>query len=410
MKYDLEYALTQTAPENTQIDLDFTERVMNSLPSRFQKHMRQTPRKRQGLWQTLRHLPKFALVIFAMVAVCALSAVTYAVVQTVTHANVTLKNSGINEHGREQLSVDYTNCSDGKNDTVYELKKKSGLSAEDGAKALQARCEINAIRDWLSKDPGITSHMDTGMIGALASPTIIKGDTVTHITSDTISLKDQGQKPFPASGRVIIQGQTATRDQLKPGDGVAYVSLHAFDPILYPDPATDLVIFKLSQPAKYYGLLIQSYIDARAPCRGNPTINCLAANTINTVILKVANGPAYPTQTSAKLAKQLQGTIVSFDSSSIKLDVGNNTIYTVQTRQNLIGQYNDSTVYGLKDLDEIYAKTDPKALKIAVGDSLEIYYEEDDDQSSHTIPWANVTTVMLMVERTYQDMTVLEKY
>jgi hypothetical protein len=82
----------------------------------------------------------------------------------------------------------------------------------------------------------------------------------------------------------------------------------------------------------------------------------------------------------------------------------------LKTPHNVVDKYNDSTVYGLASFDNIYANTDPEALKIKVGDSLDIYYLEESDESAHTITWANTLTIALMVERIPDNLQTLRKY
>jgi hypothetical protein len=137
-----------------------------------------------------------------------------------------------------------------------------------------------------------------------------------------------------------------------------------------PQDASGVVIFKLPLAAKYYDLEYQSYVNVRAVCDGNPEWTCLKSNGINQTTLIVTNGGGVPSMKDTRTPRAIQGRIVSYDASSVKLDVGKGAIYTVKTPNNIVDQYNQNKVYTLAGLDNIYANTSPEDLKIKKGDSL----------------------------------------
>lgn len=106
----------------------------------------------------------------------------------------------------------------------------------------------------------------------------------------------------------------------------------------------------------------------------------------------------------------IQGKVLSWNNTEFKVDAGGGAVYTFRTNRNIIDTYNQTTVYGLKSLDTIYANTDPNALKIGAGDTIEINYQEDSAQSARIFDWSQVYGINLMVERTTKDLSVLRKY
>ena len=424
-EFELEFKLIQSAPADRITDIAFTEHIMQNLnqPS-LAKEVKNAvhPNKRTLLYR-LRHLPKFAVVLIAIAVLFTISGVTYAVVETVKKANenVKVEQTGTNSFGREQLTVTFDSCAEEKKaGTTYELKKNSGLSAEDGANVLQARCDLDFIDSWIEKDPQASSKFkQTHAIASMQGiPGKVEGTPDTNITLN-MSAAFTNQKysqtfPFSQGARVIEEGKEVDRSSLKPGDTVLYVSprMGMRDESAIPGDA--IIAFKLKLDPKYYKLDMRSYVSARSACQGNPARSCFQHNSINTVNLAVTRGGAWSNPKSVSdgvtAIKTIQGKMVSWDANAIKLDVGDGVIYTIKTPSNVIDTYNHTTVYGLKTFDNIYASTDPEALKMTTGDNLEIAYQENKDQSSQTLEWSQTLTISLMVERTIKDINVLQKY
>lgn len=197
---------------------------------------------------------------------------------------------------------------------------------------------------------------------------------------------------------------------LKPGDTVLYLAPRKPGVPRSAGSAEHVTVFKLNLDAKYYNLEMESYIRARQTCMNNAPQTCIVSNHINTVHLSVAMGGAAPSRNDSLVGKVIQGKVVSWNNHEIRLDVGEGIIYTFHTYSNIIDTYNQTTVYSLKSLDTIYAKTDPEALKIGIGDSLEIGYVEPKDEAAHTLEWSQIGGVDLMVERTVKDISVVRKY
>lgn len=407
-------------PATHKSNVAFTDAVMAAISSgeimvSFVRRTNGT--KKETPFMKLRHLPKFAIVILAICALFVAAGTTYAIVETVKKLNaVTIDSSGKNEFGREQLQVSFDSCEEErKRGATYELKQDSGLSAEDGAKVLQARCEIDVVSAWVEHDEQSKQLLNNGPYSTPGRIMSFFPESVRKIEAiSEASIKfERDEAPFPASGRVVVDNQVVGRDTLKPGDSVFY-----FNPSFRAGrgatpataPAEGVVVFKLALEKRYYSLDLQSYVKTRRACRENLALTCLEASNINHVILIVTRGGYNPRMYDGTPQRELQGRVKEYTATTITLDVGGGKLYTIHTPRNVIEKYNTSTVYGLAALDTIYSKTDPENLKIKTGDILEISYSEQPDVYSTDIPWERLGVISLMVERTVRDIGVLRKY
>lgn len=405
---DLESKIIKSAPLNSRGNTAFTDQVMNVVTTMSHQGVLHTTDRigKRSLLFRLHHLPKFAVILLAIVLLFTISGVSYAIVETVKHLNVGVEKSGPNTFGREQLNVTFDSCAEQeKTGTKYELKKDSGLSIDDGAKVLQARCDLDLIGSWIEKDTTTKSIVkDHPFISSLTKVNIgNRIGTVTATDDETITLNDKNVFTLPGDARIINDNTLANRDSLKPGDTVLYFSPYALDRMAFTDPAAGVIVFKLKLPANYYNLRLQSYVSTRGACIANPKRECLLHNSINSVKLILARGGA----TAGSDFKNIQGRIVEYNAHHIKLAVGDGVYYTIQTPSNIIDGYNTSSVYRL---DRVYAKTDPNALKVTIGDTLDVYYNEVVDKASHDLAWAQTLTISLLVERDTKDQEVIRKY
>lgn len=407
MRDEFDKKLIAARPAHYQSTTKFTDAVMTKInkPEIFSAAIRNMDvTTKETFIMKLRHLPKFALIAIIVGSLLLLTGTTYAVVKTISElSNVKVDKSSTNEFGREQLKVAFNGCKTYETqDTTYELKKSSGLSADDGAKALQAACEIGIAEKWI-----IDNLFSPGSAPPYLRDT---ADTITTIGDKTVTLKTAGEREFSSDARVVMDGKPALRTELKVGDTVIY----------YPDDVAtsrtqkehsskDIVLFKLSLEPKYYSLNIQSYVNPRGACMSNSERQCLKSNGINQTTLIVTRGGARQSTQETRHTKQLQGKVVDFGGEIIKLDVGGGVIYTVRTARDVVAEYNQTTVYGLASLDTIYAKSDPDTLKINIGDSLDVYYLEGDSVADD-IAWSQVLSISLMVERIPNNLDVLRKY
>lgn len=388
----------------------FTEKVMDSVqPSAiFTKQIRtMNVNKKETFIMKFKHLPRMTAILLAFGALFLLTGTTYAVVKTVESlTQVKVNQTGTNTFGREELNVNLENCGGQTTDGMkYELTKGSGLSNDDAARTLQARCDVDAINNWILAHPQWASSLPFLAHGS-------KADTISSINNDSITLKEGGVKKLTNDMVVVSDNNEVSKGTLKVGDSV----------IVFPDASSQLMtktplplsIFVVSQPTKYYSHDFQSYVNERGRCPNNPTRECLLNGSRDYTSLTVAYGGAYYNQIIQKpgSTKNVQGKILSYDDNEIKLDVGGGVVYTIHTQSNVIDIYNTTTVYTLKSLDGIYASTEPEALKIYKGDSLDVAYAEEPSQSSSDITYANLFGIQLVVEHVpnIANTTVLRKY
>lgn len=420
--FDIEIGLVHAAPERCALDNTFTERVMASLPSvpAFSAHIQK--RGKRTLWSKLQYIPKFAIIALAITALLIVSTVTYAIVETIKkQSSVVIDASGVNEHGREQLNVTFDSCEkQKKNGTMYELKKDSKLSADDGVKVLQAQCERDSIIEWIQNDPthaiDITTNPNSfqsklrtdGFVGTYYG---VKEEEIVVRSTTAFGIDSQEQTvPFPKIARVVEDGKVINVDELHSGDTILYFSPHSHRANALTPDITNVTVFKLKLDAKYYSIDMQAYVRPRQPCENNVNYTCVVSNNINAVTLEVSRGGALNDTENRFANKTIQGKVISWNDQEIKLDVGAGTIYTFRTARNIIAIYNQTTVYGLKSYDTIYANTDPEELKIRAGDSLEVHYQEDKTTSASAIEWTQTQGFFLMVERRVDDLSILRKY
>jgi len=413
-----EAQLIAVRPDSYEPNRLFTDRVMSRISKSeiLSTQIRKTSvNKKETLFMRIRHLPKLAIVAIAISVLLFLTGTAYAVVQTVNHlSKVTVKDSGTNEFGREQLNVTFNSCDVQKDEgTTYELKRGSNLSSEDGAKVLQAMCDMDVITTWIQNDAGSKEKMggtDTALI-RLGS-TLSVADTVKAIQGKKLTL-ERGEKALPENVRVIENNKEVPLESVKPGDTVIYFLPAQYKGFSSSDNEADTdgaIVFKLPLETKYYSLDYRSYVNVRSACDNNPERECLKSNGINQTILIVTMGGTLPVMNDTRVSKNVQGKVISYDAGSIKLDVGDGVTYTIQTPRNIVDEYNRTKVYSLASFDNIYANTNPEDLKIKPGDSLDIYYLEAIGESASVLSWNQVGTIGLMVERTPKDLSVLQKY
>ncbi|HET6746809.1 MAG TPA: hypothetical protein VFH06_01745 [Candidatus Saccharimonadales bacterium] len=420
MKTIIDTYIAAARPDDSQnANVLFTDRVMTSITSSeiFSSAIRKTSvTKKETLFMKLRHLPKIAIIAIAIGALLFVTGTTYAVVQTISNlSHVKVDESSTNEFGRKQLSVKFNSCDEQKKEgTTYELKRGSNLSAEDGAKVLQAKCDMDTLTSWIQNDAQSVEKMGNfARTYTRLMPGLNTADIVKEIKGNTLVLEHRGERLLAEDARVVEENKVIPRDTLKVGDAIVY-----FVPATFGDmgvaqeskDASGVVIFKLPLPAQYYSLEYQSYVNVRAACDGNPERTCLKSNGINHTTLVVTYGGGLPSMSDPRTPREIQGRVVSYDANLIKLDVGKGVIYTIQTPRSIIDQYNQNKVYTLAGFDNIYANTSPEDLKIKLGDSLSIGYLESANEFSSTIAWNQVSGISLMVERTPKNLDVLQKY
>lgn len=356
----------------------------------------------KGLFMKLRTLPLAALVALIAVGALTLSGAAYATVKLIESLSYT---SSTNEHNRTVIDFTDLSCpplrigNDVDHITRYEIKKDSGLSAEDAYYAVQARCEM----DQIDQTQGFM-------------PAILNIATVTKLDNDAITLRFENgtEDHYRLSQHISYVNplKTITRNDITIGSTVGFRHTAALDtpasPTTNPEERPISTIILYSHPAKYYGDY-QQYIRPVKQCRNNPGMDCVVPSSYNHVTLLLSYGGTYSyEQMGEDDFKQLQGKLVSYDATRFTLE-NNGQRVTFQTPYNIIEEYNQTGVYRLASMNEVYARTDPEALKIEIGDTLGVYtYLQQSGQSE--IPWSQTGSIELMVERAPHNIDVLRKY
>ena len=350
--------------------------------------------KKETFIMKLRKLPTALLVIIVFAAVVSLGGISYAAVKVIEATqSATIKESHVNQSGKTQITLAKDACQDLKetHSEHYELKEGVNLPKEDAAKYINAHCHLFAIDERLN------------LHGTVFANGMARG-TVASIRDNTVSLKidDTLYGPLDNSGDFYNGDiQQINLTDFKVGDEVlAYRDMFtagANKPII--------AIFKPIEALKYYDPSQQQNIRAVKPCLNNETMDCVVASNYNAVTLIAARGGLNIPQSQD--TKEMQGRLIEHDDSHFILENNGHRI-TFQTPYDVVTRFNQTTVYGLAGYDTIYANTDPKLLKIAVGDSLSLYYSTGTNDT--TIPWSQSGIIMLMVEREPNNISVLRKY
>lgn len=402
-KPTIEQQILAARPSRSMQNVAFTDAVMQKLQNReiiSSQFRRTNVKQKETFIMKLRTLPVFALIAIVLGAGMLLTGTVYAVVETIK-SNIKVNESGTNQFGRNQLNVTMKNCDNvNKESVTYELKRGGNLSTDDGAKTLQARCEIDTINAWFTKNNPVDFPTRFQLEGV---------DTVLAVDDSTITFKKTGKKEIAANSKFLSGFDEIAKKDIKAGVKVfiypSAISNSAEDLTKQP-----LRVFLLTQDAKYYGSDLQSYVNERGTCPGNPSRDCLKQSNINHTTLVISEGAGYGNGGVALDFKEVQGKVVAFDSTSITLDVGKGVTYTIKAPSNIIDQYNRTDVYKLGGIDTIYANTDPEDLKVKKGDSLGITYIGTPEESLNTIEWSRVLVIELMVERIPDNLGVLRKY
>ncbi len=388
----INHRLVESAPYRA-VDHTFTKKVMSKVNQTSIEPLTERPIK-HGFMPVLRTMPTAALVAIIATAMIALGGATYATVKLVE----SLYKPSVNQHNRTVIDINSLTCPDingTPNDfTRFEIKKGSGLSAEDAYHTVLAKCEMMQISHDLNKEYNFAFIMSANPLKQLTDTTI----TITH--GEPIN-QDQTTQLEPNAYFRDRNGLIKKTD-LKPGDTVA---------IMYGDPTDGEVsakgVVKLSGQAKYYGQY-QEYIRPIKQCKNNPGMDCAVASNINHTILVLDYGGHEFDHLKFDEYKEMQGKVVAWDNTSFTLENNGHKLRFL-TAYNVIDTYNTTGVYKLKTMDYVYAATNPEDLKVKVGDTLGISsYWQNDGQTE--IPWDQIGTIELMVERIPNNLDYLQKY
>lgn len=392
-------------------DEAFTKAVMNRIKAtNLSTVIQKTATLRErSIFFKLRHLPKAMIVLFAVVVIAALSGTAYAVFTLWPKPSVHTQPAVTNQFGRTQIIASLDNCSTAPKESTYEIKKGGTLQPNEVSKVLQAKCEGDTIRDWVSKLPGGES-MGAGDVptdGEIVNYTNLSSVAaeVTSLTATQLMLAHTGNEdtdsPLALSPdtKYIVDGNDATREAIKPGDTVFFVENMRSQFSVKPKgdgnftldtttlkKATSYVI-KVDQPATYYQAIKQDQIIARTPCDGNPQDSCLNGGSVDIYQDLSLYDKFTKEQQAVVTVRTLQGEIVSHTGNSLVLQTSSGRRFTLSLPYDILAQFNTHQSSGYNNI------------QIGIGDTLNVdYYDTNKDTHSTSLDSAHIATVTLAID------------
>lgn len=349
--------------------------VNNAFITRVMDNLESAPR--MNLFAALRHMPKFALVIAAIVGVLVVSGTAYAAYQLWLKPNATVQNFSQNQEGRNEALVAFQNCQ-GQANSQYEVKSGADLSAEQIEQLMRARCEMDAINKWAYSLMPIQDG-----IPPMAYPGAF---TITKIEGNSISLKGSMDSPtLTATDKTatVIDGVQTGFGGLNVGDTVTYVEYNTYGPEGgHPTSRTLMGIVKLQMPIEFYDTTMQNMVAVRTACYGNAAESCVQSGSID----------VYPRDGENNMARvtpgerfEIQGRIVEHNGKTVRVKASSGAIYTINAPIDMVAKFNtqNSPDYGTT---------------IEVGDMLMVLYTKKSGEDPKVIEPNQLRSVSLLIE------------
>jgi hypothetical protein len=346
----------------------FINRVMGSL---------EPAPKLNNFMASLQHMPKFALVVSAIVCALVLSGTAYAAYQLWLKPNATVQNFSQNQEGRNEALVAFQNCQ-GQANSQYEVKSGAGLNAEQIEQLMRARCEMDAINKW--------AHSLLPVQDATPPMAYPGGFTITKIDGNSVNLSGDMDSPtLTATNKtaIVVNGLQTSLDNLKVGDTVTYVEYNTYGPEGgHPTSRTLMGIVKLQMPIEFYDTTMQNMVAVRTACYGNAAESCVQSGSID----------VYPRDGENNMAKvtpgehfEVQGRIVAHDGKTVQLKASSGAIYTINAPIDMIAKFNtqNSPDYGTA---------------IEVGDMLMVLYTKKSGEDPKVVEPNQLRSVSLLIE------------
>jgi hypothetical protein len=344
--------------------------------------------KMNNFFESLRHVPKFALVIAAAASVIIVSGTAYAAYQLWLKPSASVQHFGQNQEGRNEALVAFRNCQ-GQANTKYEVKSGADLNAEQIEQLMRARCEMDAINKWAY------SLMPTQVeTPAMAYPGAF---TITKINGNNVTLKGELDSPTLTANdttAIIVDGMPTALSNLKVGDTVTYVEYNTYNPGGgHPTSRTLMGIVKLQMPVEFYDNTMQNMVAVRIACYGNTSESCVQSGSID----------VYPRDGENNMAKvtagdhyEVQGRIIAHDGKTVRIKASSGAVYTINAPIDMVTKFNtqNSSDYGVR---------------IETGDMLMVLYTKKSDEDPKTIESNQLRSVSLLIE-VIRKQDPLKKY
>jgi hypothetical protein len=412
MKYlPFEAHLIAARPENYASNKAFTDRVMAKLrsPEIISDSIRKmSVNKKETFFMKLRHLPKLAIVAIAVGILVILSGTTYAAYKLLwEHPSVTVEQPTTNQFGRTQVMASFENCANQSAATAFEIKTGSTLDPAEIGKILQARCELEAVREWsgTNKRPqgpdqkwlqSEGTHTQTmRMVSPVASEVVSINPASLALTGDQYNTP-KDPLTLTNTTQYIINNHESTIDQIHPGDSVLYVYDVTYDFVTKKTPtgystsstvAKDVVIthlIKVDLPFEYYGPTKQNQIAERSACMGNPQDSCVQTAAVDLyenypteLILPDENGePPFD-------SREIQGIIIEHTGTTLKIQSSSGRIFTLTTPLDIVADFN------------VNRSAEYNNITVEKGDMLMVRYAVDKTSTSLELGPSEIRSIQL---------------
>lgn len=366
--HDFTRLLVAARPDRYSVKGDFTDRVMVGIRSSeiFSGHIRRmNVNKKETFIMKLRHLPKLAIIAIAVGGLVVLSGTTYAAYKLLwERPSVTIQEPTTNQFGRTQVIASFKNCTDQSAATTFEIKAGSTLDPSEIGKILQARCELEALREWSGtnkppRGPNPSMQQTEGTYSQTMRMTSPVASKVVSINETSLALiGDQYNTPkdplvMTDKTQYIVDNHESTIDQIQPGDTVLYVFDVTYDFVTkktatgYNTSSTAAKevtithLVKVDLPFEYYGPGKQNQISKREACMGNPQDSCVQSAAIDLYenyptepILPDSNGEV-PFD-----SREIQGIVIDHNGTTLKIQSSSGRVFILTTPRDIVYDFN----------------------------------------------------------------------
>lgn len=400
-KIPFDTQLITAAPADSASDHDFTDKVMQNINT-TNKATTHSPRykasPRGSFIARLSYMPKFAIFVLAVASLTLFGGTTYALYKILwTQPTITTQTPTTNQFGRTQVAVSVENCANQKTETAFEIKSGSTLNPGEISKILQARCELEVIRDWVGENiphdnagrmpTEGTSQLSTTMVYPVASKVESISDTKLVLTGN----QDMAAKTLTLSNdtQYIANNSLTMQDAIQPGDSVIYVQDIITEQVTKKDSAghynatgtpisrTITYVIKADLPFEYYNPSKQNQISQRKECVGNAQDSCIQTQLVDLY------SPSAADVKSAGEAQLIQGLLIGHTGNTIKIKSSSGRIFTLSTSSDVIEEFNNTKSANYNEL------------KVGVGDLLQVNYITSNDEAELTLDNAQIVSIQL---------------
>lgn len=413
-KTSFEAQLIAAAPSNNAVDRHFTDKVMQKihLMQMAAESVDSTDASRQPLFAKLRHLPRFAIVVLAIALLTLLGGSAYALYKTLwEQPNVTTGMPTTNQLGRKQFTASLEHCGDQNLEATFEVKAGNTLDPAEISKILQARCELEVIRNWSGENnpqPGASQKPTAGISQSSMVMVYPTAGKVASINGTSLSLTGDQHlptEPLPLNKETqyVVGNSPATQDQIHTGDSVLFVENIAlkqtttetkpgqYNTTGIPTAHTITYVIKLDLPFEYYNSAKQNQVAERQACSGNPQDSCVQTQLVDLY------SPSGMTKPGSGTAHIVQGIITELNGKTMKMQSSSGRVFTLTTPSDIVTDFNQHK-------SSLYDNT-----KVAVGDLLQVSYLANKNSSDLELDSSRIISIQLALSVVQKNDSV-QKY